>query len=215
MRSVVPLCLLAVTLAGCKPNTPAPTLPHEWRLLEPPWAAAWQKARIPDGGGIEVDQGELVLAAGQPMTGAKFSAWQAPEFPGTNYAISYEAMRVEGEDFFGTVTFPVASHAAHASFILGGWGGTVTGISSIDFSDANENQTHGEMPFVNNRWYRVRLEVRPDDLRVWVDDRPMVNTMIKGHKVSLRSGFIDQCIPFGFASYGSKARIRNLVLIRL
>jgi hypothetical protein len=215
MRIVVPFCLLPLlwALAACKPP-PVPEI-KPWRLLEAPWAATWQQAGIPDEGAIQVVQGELILAAGQPMTGAKFSAWQAPEFPGTHYVIRYEAMRVEGEDFFGTLTFPVGSHASHASFVLGGWGGTVTGISSIDFSDANENQTRAETAFENNRWYRVRLEVRPDDLRVWVDERPMVNVSIKGRKVGLRSGFIDHCRPLGFATYGSKARIRNVILERL
>lgn len=217
MRIAFTLGLLALTLAlaGCKPRPVATPPPAQWRLLEAPWAAAWQTADIPDSGAVHVAQGELTLSAGQPMTGAQFGGWQAPEFPATSYAIAYDAMRVEGRDFFGTVTFPVGSDQTHASFVLGGWGGTVTGISSIDFSDANENQTHGEMAFANDRWYHVRVEVRPSDLRAWVDDRPVVNVSIKGRKVSLRPGFIDRCIPFGFASYGCRSRIKNLVISRL
>lgn len=215
MRLAAALSLTLFTLAGCKPAPPQVAPSSSWRLLEAPWAGAWKQAAIPEEGRIKIEQGELALATGQPMTGATFSAWRAPEFPATLYAISYEAMRVDGQDFFGTVTFPVGTLETHASFVLGGWGGTVTGISSIDFSDANENQTHGELAFANNRWYRVRIEVRPDDLSAWVDGRPVVHVSIKGRQVSLRPGFIDHCRPFGFATYGSQARIRGLVVERL
>jgi hypothetical protein len=145
------------------------------------------------------------------MTGATFPAWDKLSLP-PSYVLEYEAMRVTGEDFFGTVTFPVREGAAHVSFVLGGWGGTVTGISSIDFSDANENQTRAEQRFENGRWYRVRVEVRPDELRAWIDGRPVVNVSVKGRQLGLRQGFIDHCRPFGFASYGSEARIRGLVV---
>ncbi len=213
MRSLV---LLALLLVACKPAaSPPATGPTSWRLLEEPWAATWQAAGIPDQAEIEVAQGELSLPAGQPMTGAKFPRWQAPEFPVTNYAITYEALRVEGDDFFGTVSFPVGSSEAHASFVLGGWGGTVTGISNIDFSDANENQTRAEQQFENNRWYRVRVEVKPEELRAWIDDRLVVNVSIKGRQISLRQGFIDHCKPFGFATYDTAGRIRAVVIMRL
>jgi hypothetical protein len=206
---LLPSLVLLVSCGGSAPPLPAP-LPLS--LLEPPHAGAWKASGIPDQGAVEIKEGILHLGEGKPMTGATFVAWNSSGLPPTNYEISYEAMRVEGEDFFGTVTFPVGSHDAHASFVLGGWGGTVTGISSIDFSDANENQTRAEQRFENGRWYRVRIEVRPEDLRAWVDDRLVVNASIKGRKVSLRPGFIDHCVPFGFASYGSTARIRGITV---
>lgn len=160
---------------------------------------------------MSVQAGVLTLPAGQPMTGAKWTGW-TEQLPGTGYAIEYEAMRVEGEDIFGMVTFPVGSHQSHATFVLGGWGGTVTGISSIDFKDANENQTRAEQRFENGRWYKVRIEVRPEDLRAWVEGRLVVNATIKGKKVGLRPGFIDHCLPFGFASYGTTGKIRRVVI---
>jgi hypothetical protein len=208
--------IVLALLTGCRPakETTEAEL-KSWRLLEGSWAAVWKPAGIPDQGTIELNDGILMLNAGAPLTGTVFPAWQSSEFPVTHYAVEYEALRVEGEDSFGMLTFPVGSHDAHATFVLGGWGGTVTGISSIDYADANENSTRGEQRFENQRWYHVRLEVRPEDLRVWVEGRPVVNVSIKGRNISLRPGFIDHCRPFGFASYATTARLRNVVVQRL
>ncbi len=206
---------LALLLAGCDRPPPEPVRPTSWDLLSPGHAAGWRSAGIPDQGEARVRDGEIHLAAGLPMTGIAFAGWEAAGLPGTGYAVEYEAMRVEGEDIFGMLTFPVASHAAHATFVLGGWGGTLTGISSIDFADASENSTRGEQRFANGRWYRVRLEVRPEDLRAWVEGRLVVNASIKGRKVSLRPGFIDHCLPFGFATWNTAARIRAVKVEKL
>lgn len=208
-------CLLGLLFlaSGCgpRPKPDSAKLPASWSLLEGSQAEEWQQAGIPDEGKIEVKNGELLLAAGLPMTGAKWMGWDET-MPSTNYSISYEAMRVEGRDIFGMVTFPVGSHQSHATFVIGGWGGTVTGISSINFKDASENQTRGEQRYENNRWYRVRVEVRPDDIRAWVDDRLMVNATIKGKQITLRPGFIDHCLPFGFATWNTEAKIRFILI---
>ncbi|MDB6006315.1 MAG: hypothetical protein JWR15_3302, partial [Prosthecobacter sp.] len=128
-------------------------------------------------------------------------------------AIEFEAMRVEGNDFFSTVTFPV--NDSHVSLVVGGWGGTLVGISNIDDMDASENSTRGNAHFENNRWYKVRIEVRDEDLRVWINDKLFVNVSTKGHELGLRAGDIEKCTPFGFASYATDSRIRNVVIRRL
>lgn len=207
--------LAGAGLNSCKPavqpSSGKDEKPVSWALLEGDAAKLWQPAGIPDEVPMSLKDEVLTLPAGQPMTGAKWTGW-TEQLPGIGYAIEYEAMRVEGEDIFGMVTFPVGSHQSHATFVLGGWGGTVTGISSIDFKDANENQTRAEQRFENGRWYKVRIEVRPEDLRAWVEGRLVVNATIKGKKVGLRPGFIDHCLPFGFASYGTTGKIRRVVL---
>lgn len=199
--------LFILLLASCRPTS---VVPVSWDLLDDKNAALWQQAGIPDEGRISVAKGELTMSIGAPMTGCKFPNWTGLGLPGTSYSISYEATRVEGDDIFAMCTFPVSSHDAHATFVLGGWGGTVTGISSIDFSDANENSTRGEQRYENGVWYRVRIEVRPEDIRALVNDRPMVNVSIKGRKVGLRTGFIDHCLPFGFATWNTMGKVRKV-----
>lgn len=52
-------------------------------------------------------------------------------------------MRVDGADFFSSLTFPVGSLDKSVTYVTGGWGGWVTGITSVDHMFANENVTTG------------------------------------------------------------------------
>jgi hypothetical protein len=203
------LCLFFM-LTHCGP---APRI--EWQLLSDEFAPAWQAAGIPEEGKVTIQDGEIDLQPGQPLTGVRLDAqkWNTAGMPVTRYSIEYEAMRVAGNDFFGTVTFPV--NGSHVSLIVGGWGGTLVGISSIDDMDASENSTCGNARFENNRWHKVRIEVRDDDLRAWINDKLFVNTSTKGCKLGLRPGDIEKCLPFGFASYATQSRIRNVLIHRL
>jgi hypothetical protein len=201
------LCLFFV-LTQCVPERR-----REWKLLTDEFASAWKPAGMTGEGDVAIKDGEITLHPGQPMTGARFDAWKTAEVPLTRYAIEFEAMRVEGNDFFGTVTFPV--NDTYVSLVVGGWGGTLVGISSIDDMDASENNTRGNAYFENNRWHKVRIEVRDDDLRAWINDKLFVNVSTKGHKLGLRAGDIEKCAPFGFASFATHAHIRDVIIRRL
>ena len=75
------------------------------------------------------------------------------ELPRIDYEVSLEAMKIDGSDFFCGLTFPVDN--AFCSFIAGGWGGGVVGLSSIDGMDASENETTKYMKFDASRWYPI------------------------------------------------------------
>lgn len=209
-RSLCFCCGIVVTglLSGCNPPPR-----KEWKLLGSEFAHAWERAGIADEGSFTILHGAIRLEPGRPMTGARFAGWQTFKMPLTRYSIEYQAMRVEGDDFFGTVTFPVRD--SHVSLIVGGWGGSLVGISNIDDMDANENSTRGNGVFQNNVWHKVRIEVRDDDLRAWIDSKLFVNVSTKGHKLGLRPGDIEKCVPFGFASYTTHAQIRDVVITKL
>ena len=210
LRNAFPLLALAL-LAGCGPVSKAVPL----ALLEAPLAVHWHGVVILDAGEIAVKDGELTVGAGKPMSGVRFDGWTAEKLPVTDYEVSFEARRVEGQDFFAAMTFPVRSTETCATLVLGGWGGALVGISSIDDQDASENSTRSEQRFTNGQWCRVRLQVTNEELKAWIDDRLVVNTSIKGRKISLRPGDIELCAPFGFATYATKGQVRGLVVHRL
>jgi hypothetical protein len=205
---------LVSILAGCGDPSPRQTQPIP--LLGGGLDAGWAAAGIPEEGPVAVKAGVLRIGAGLPMTGARFAGdWEALDLPCIDYALTFEARRVDGQDFFATCTFPVGAIDHCVSLVAGGWGGGLVGISNIDHLDASENTTRGEMSFDNGQWYRFRIEVREDDLQVWINGAPMVNVSIKGRHLSLRSGDIDRCAPLGFATWRTTGEIRAVALQRL
>jgi hypothetical protein len=122
-------------------------------------------------------------------------------------------MRVEGSDFFCALTFPVGKSAC--SLIVGGWGGTLVGLSSVDNMDASENDTSTGMQFEPNRWYRIRVRVTDEKIEAWIDQEKMVDLETKDRTISLRFGDIDHSLPLGIASYQTRAAVRDIRLRRL
>jgi hypothetical protein len=98
------------------------------------------------------------------ITGVNFT--NKAVLPKTNYEIVYQAKKVNGADFFALLTFPVGDK--HASLVTGGWGGAVTGISSINSMDASENDTTVYLKYNPGQWYTFRLRVTPENLSVWM-----------------------------------------------
>jgi hypothetical protein len=172
-----------------------------WKILD--------KIDFDGHGKVEVVDGELILNIGKPMTGIR---WAGPDLPRTNYEVTFEGRRIDGNDFFCGMTFPVEK--AHCSLVLGGWGGTVTGLSSLDGFDASENETTGSMDFKQGKWYKIRLQVTPEKIRAWIDDEQIINVKIEGRKISLRWE-MDPMPPFGIATYVTKGGFKNLVIRRL
>jgi Domain of Unknown Function (DUF1080) len=207
------LAFLLLT-SGC--GEPVPTQKGAISLLDADSQFKWQTSDIPDGGAVDIQSALLRIGPGLPMTGVRFAEdWDALGLPWIDYALTFEARRVEGQDFFATCTFPVGEANRCVSLVVGGWGGGLVGISCIDQLDASENNTRGEMAFKNGTWYRFRIEVRQDDLQCWINGAPMVNVSIKGRQLNLRSGDIDRCTPLGFATWRTAGEIRSVSIQRL
>ncbi len=193
--------------AGCGCAGPEVTdAGRAWRpLLDGRTLAGWKVSDFPGHGDVKVEDGRIVLEAGEfPLTGI---TWAGGDLPKTDYEIALEAMRIEGSDFFCGVTFPVG--ASHCSLILGGWGGRVVGLSSLNWMDAAHNETMGLRDFECGRWYGVRVRVTPAKIEAWINGRMAVNCGIEGRQVSIRFE-MEPCVPLGVAAYATKAAVRNV-----
>jgi hypothetical protein len=153
----------------------------------------------------------IVLEAGEFLTGITWT--DASKLPKTNYEISLEAMKIEGGDFFCGLTFPVKDSAC--TLVVGGWGGTVVGISNVDDLDASENDTTQGGKFELNRWYKIRVRVTDARIEAWIDKQQLIDLELKGRRIGMRFGDIDKSLPLGIAAYQTKAALREIRLKRL
>ncbi len=183
-----------------------PWLPAEqtWeKLFDGKTLKNWELTNFGGQGNVTVENDAIVLEFGNDLTGITWTG----EVPRINYEVQLEAMRVEGSDFFCGLTFPV--NESHCSLIVGGWGGTVVGLSSIDGQDASENTTSQVMSFDRKRWYRIRIQVHRAKIEAWIDDKKVVSQEIEGRKVSIRPE-VDLSRPFGIASWRTRAALRAI-----
>ena len=164
----------------------------------------WRVTEFAGHGDVRVEKGQIFLDAGSALTGITFT--NKP--PVMDFELAYDAMKLNGSDFFGSLTFPYDK--THCTLVVGGWGGAVLGISSIDGADASENETSKFIKFDNNRWYRIRVRVTPGRIEAWLDDVQEVNLETKDHKIAMRSGEIEENVPLGLATYQSAGALRNL-----
>jgi hypothetical protein len=169
----------------------------------------WEITNFGPQGPVYVSGGSIVLGMGDGCTGI---TWKK-DFPEINYKVSLEAKRVSGNDFFCGMTFPVGKEPC--SLIVGGWGGAIVGLSSINSMDASENQTTNFMQFEKDRWYRINLLVWGDTIRALIDDEVVVNYVKgKNDELSIRPE-VELSKPFGIASWYTTAELRNIRLERI
>ena len=166
----------------------------------------WESTRYGGEGEVMVnEEGNLEFDFGAVMTGVN---WNGEPPATSNYEISLDAMKLDGYDFFVALTFPVKD--SHATFVVGGWGGGVVGISSVDDLNASENETMNIEGFLKDQWYRIRVRVTDEHLSAWIDEQQMVNLPLEGKKISLLPGDIELSVPIGIASFQTRAQYRNI-----
>jgi hypothetical protein len=192
-------CLICSLAAQTGKESPAAWKP----LFDGSSLEGWRETPFSGRGKASVDEGAIVLGKGL-MTGI---TWKGA-FPKFNYEIRLEAMRVDGHDFFAGITFPV--HDSFCTWINGGWGGMVVGLSSLDDLDASENDTSSRRTFQSGRWYALRLRVTEDRIQAWIDGEAVIDAYIATRAVGLRPGETELSTPLGIASYSTTARLRKL-----
>lgn len=189
----------------------APALADEegWReLFDGTTLEGWTATNFGGEGKVEIDAGRIVLGSGSDLTGI---TWKG-SMPYVDYEVKLEARREEGSDFFCGLTFPV--NDSFCSLILGGWGGTVVGLSSIDGLDASENETSRLMNFDLNKWYAVRLKVTRQKIEAWIDHGKIIDQEIAGRKIGIRPE-VELSRPFGFASWRTRAAFRKIAIRKI
>lgn len=199
------LTVLAVTPPQHRAQAGEETLLFDGKTLD-----GWEKLIFGGDGAITVSDGSLKIGEGAMLSGIRH---QSPEkLPTSDYEVEIVARRVSGFDFFCALTFPVGNLETCATFVVGGWGGAVVGISSIDGLDASENNSASYMHFEEGRWYTIRLRVTHDRLTGWIDDKEVFGEEITGKTLTLRPGQIDMCAPFGIATFQTTSEIRSVLL---
>lgn len=170
--------------------------------------AGWRVADEADftaHGEVKVVDGQIELGIGSPASGIVRTA----EGPRINYEVSLEAKRTGGGDFFCGLTFPVREQ--HCTLIVGGWGGGVVGLSNIDGVSAADNAVATFLDVEDDRWYRIRLRVTEQEIKVWIDDEQMIEVVTDEHNYDI---WWEQepMRPLGIATWYTSAALRNIKL---
>jgi hypothetical protein len=170
----------------------------------------WKVTDFGGEGEVRVEDGQIIMRMGQPLTGVTLA--DGSKLPTDNFEVSLQAMKRKGDDFFCGLTFPVGD--SHASFVIGGWAGTVIGLSSINGLDASENETTQYEKLEHNKWYTIRVRVADGKVECWLDDKQMVDVEREGKRISTRIE-VDPNKPLGICCYNTEAGLKDIKLKRL
>ena len=174
-----------------------------WRpLFDGKTLDGWKQSGYGGAGDATVVDDAIRIPSGVDLSGI---TW-AGEFAREGYEIELEARRVEGNDFFCGLTFPVGDDPC--SFIVGGWGGAIVGLSSIDGEDAANNATTLVRGFKTGQWYAVRVRVTKERIECFLDGERVVDQPRAGHAISIRES-VAPSKPLGIATYCTVADVRN------
>ncbi|MBL4885837.1 MAG: DUF1080 domain-containing protein [Planctomycetaceae bacterium] len=166
----------------------------------------WTKTKFGSESEVLVEDKTLIIEMGAPITGVTMTAEAFKPLPRIDYEMRLKAKRELGGDFFVALTFPV--NDSYCSLILGGWGGSVVGLSNLDGSDASENESTTYHRFKNGVWYDVRLEVTKEKIQVWLDKESVIEVDIADKDISTR---IEMSLshPIGLATFETTAHIQD------
>lgn len=200
--SLAALAALAACAAEPTPPTPPPQMP--WiQLFDGHGLGSFEPSVFGGDGEIAVRDGSLELGMGSPLTGVRWTG----ALPALPYELVCEAGRLDGTDFFCGLTFPVGDAAL--TLVLGGWGGAVCGLSSLDGLDAAHNSTRTLRRFEPGRVYTIALRVTAERVEVKLDGEAFLIADLRGHRLSLRPE-VELSRPLGIATFLTKATVRAL-----
>ena len=193
--------------APAPPVAPAPA--GEMGLFDGKTLGFWKPTEYGGEGPVKVEDGCIRIESGATLSGVHWTG----EVPArTNYELLLEAQKVDGNDFFCGIIFPVGKDAC--SFVAGGWGGGVTGLSSVDHMNASENETSSDQNYKKGQWYKFRLRVTPEKIEVWLDGKQLINLELANRQISVHPA-VEAGLPMGLATYQTSSLFRNIRLRKL
>ena len=212
---------------GQTKETTKPAAKQQWIDLKD----HWKQCEFGGDGEVKIKDGVAKLDFGQPITGVRWlgsfegdkavgsdsndpklrdaikAAKKAPKLARDHYEIRWECRRNGGDDFLCAVTMPIGKN--YISLVMGGWGGGITGISSIDGYDASDNETTTYKAYDNGTWYKARVRVDAEKITVWIDDVEMFDVPREGHTFDIRFE-MEPCTPLGIANFECDSSIRKI-----
>lgn len=192
--------LAAGAFPACRKAPEPVTEEVAWIPLDDSWEQAM-------GGELtRPEKGHLRLGWGESLSAAKWTGLP-PVLP---FELELEARRIDGTDFFCGLTFPARDSGECLTWVVGGWGGSLVGLSSIDGKDASENETKRHLSFEKERWYSLRLRCDGERIEAWIDGERVIDLDTAGKKLSLRPGPIAVCAPFGLATWQTTGEFKGL-----
>lgn len=192
--------LAASLAAGCA----APAVPAPWiELFDGRGLGAFVPTSFGGEGPVEVQDGALQFGFGSPLTGVTWTGTP----PRGAYELEVVAARRQGSDFFCGLTFPVGED--HLTLVLGGWGGSVCGLSRIDGLDAAHNETRTLRRFTAGRNYTVRVVVHPDHVTAELDGAPLCAVPRAGRRFDLRPEVLPNR-PLGLCAFATAATVQRV-----
>lgn len=190
---------------GIDTNAPAKIAAEvKWQSI----TGKWKSCEFGGEGDVAISKDLISIERGDPLTAVRWDG----DIMRDNYELKLDARRTEGFDFFCGLTFPIAKE--HVTLVLAGWGGGITGISSIDGFDASENETTLFRDYEDNQWYEVRVRVDPFGIQCWVDDDIVAEVARAEHTFGLRYE-MEVCEPLGIAAYETNAEYRRIRIRKL
>jgi len=206
LRMSIFWCVFCIVCASAVNFAAEPTTrPGEWySLFDGKSLGKWKVTDFGGQGEVKVQNKSIIMPIGNDMSGVTYSG---KDIPTMNYEIELEASRVDGNDFFCGLTFPV--NKSSASLILGGWGGSVCGISSLDGYDAANNNTTTTRQFTKGQWYHVRVRVTENRIQAWLDREKLVDVDTTDKKIDVRLE-VELSKPLGIATWQTAGAARNI-----
>lgn len=169
----------------------------------------WTVTDFAGHGETEIVDGTIQVNMGIALSGIIYTN----KTPKVDYEVTLQARKIAGTDFFCGLTLPVGD--SHCTLIVGGWGGSIMGISSIDGLDASENESMKSLYFETGKWFDIRFRIAEDRLQVWIDKEKLIDLDVKDRKIEMRAGEIEIAKPFSLSTYSTTAQFKNIRLRKL